>query len=371
MATNRDEARKGSDLINSLAGSTLFGGKPTRKKKKTKLATQQIQGGEGSKSIVSDNTDASGVGVVKTLDPIQKLGAVPTPEISNLQDKIGTLGSARQQLDAGQQATFNFTNPDGTGRGSFSTSDPEGATRVALGSGIRGGQVSTVNTQNILESNMLDRARQAVSTLKGQGASASAQLDAFKSITNPDQSPGAKALADINRASRDGTISGDDARAQRSQALGVINSEQEASKSQRVKGLQLAQKQNQAAQDTAIKAANATTARGRLEASNRQFLGQERTRESKRIAKQDEASFKRLNDPENPTTIADESRLIGTVKAVQLSEEGNTAVNEAKAAIFASTDDNGKKVGFRAFMQRLQDLGLNPTAEEGATLLNS
>lgn len=353
---------------NRFTGDTPFA---IRKRKEKKNRNQRLAGGEGIKSTTADTVDASGVGVVKTQEPIQKLGAVPTPEISSLQSKIDTLDGARQQLDSGQQASFDFTNPDGTGKGSFSTSDPEGATRVALGSGIRGGQVSTVNTQNILESNRLSRARQAVSTLKGQGASAAAQLDAFKNITQPNQSPGSKALTGINRAARDGTISGKEAREQRREALGAITTEQGVAENQKFKSLQAAQKQNQTDQDTAIKAANATTARGRLEASNRQFLGQERTRESKRIAKQDQDIFKQLNDPENPITVSQASRLVGNIKAIQLSDEGNTAINQAKASLFAAPDEAGKKAGFRAFMQKLQDLGLNPTAEEGATLLNS
>ena len=353
------------------------GNTPFAIRKRKQKSKQRKQGGIGSTSTQADVTDASGVGVVKAKEPIQKLGLTDTPaptaptQIGALQGRIDALNTTREQINSGGPATFNFTNKDGTGKGSFSTSDPEGASRVALGEGIRGGTVSTINIQNVIESNRLTQARKTVASLRSQGASARAQSEAFKRITNPDRSQAQKQLENINDKAADGVINAEEAiglRFKAGQALGV---EQKLKNESEQATARLGQQADQFNRTTSISEANATTARARLEASNRKFLGQERTRQSKSVSKRNQDIFSQLRDPENAISIADASTLSDNKTAMRLSEEGNSAINASKAAIRAAKDPASKQAAFNAFIQTAQSFNLDLSAEDASELLNS
>lgn len=154
-----------------------------------------------------NNSSQLGLGVINNPDTIRAEDSQPDFSELPLQTTSRRIGEDGTE--------FNFND----GSGSISTRSSEGASRIANGLGIRGGQVGTFNTDNFIQGARSQRIQDAVAEGNRLGTSPSDLLDVINNLENPGQGGSSrleKQLDRIDRLERSGAINGSVAASRRS-----------------------------------------------------------------------------------------------------------------------------------------------------------
>lgn len=114
-------------------------------------------------------------------DPAAPIGDTVNTPLSQVSESVPT--EANTQRTGLNKTGIRFGDTSSPNSVDFGSDEANAAAAERFRTGNQRGSVNTVSTKNILESNRLTNARSAVAKLKAGGASASAQLHAFRRIS--------------------------------------------------------------------------------------------------------------------------------------------------------------------------------------------
>lgn len=348
---------------------------------------QRLAGGAGG-TQGSAGANVSGLASPDSFGDVQPETAFGTTG-SPLPSDLPTLGDVQTpdsqlgQLDEFGRTTFQ------TPEGSVSTRSALGAARLEQGQGILGGQVgnnefgsitsgsgqqNATNIDNIVASNRLDNARRAVDFARSEGLSIEEQLNAFNTIQAGGDTPQnltEEQLAKVDSDERRGLISTNQAFNRRLKLNSLQQRERKTVRDAGIAEQDIQAGSSEFEQQQAVRSANATTARGRLQLAQREFLGGEKSRSQQRQFKETETLFRLLNDETNPADLGELATSFGAVKVLQLHEESNRLAQDAKLSIRSAQTPQEKQNILLDLRDQIEEEGIPVELQDVADFLNS